>query len=67
MSKFLLSLLMISFTLAGTLSADVYVKPHWRDGTHVQEHYRSDPNSSKSDNWSTRGNINPRTGEPGTK
>jgi hypothetical protein len=41
-----------------------YVK---KDGTYVQPHYRSAPNSAKSDNWSTQGNYNPYTGEKGTK
>lgn len=37
-----------------------------KDGTYVAPHYRSSPNSSKSDNYSTRGNYNPYTGKPGT-
>jgi hypothetical protein len=46
--------------------ADVYVAPHTRqDGTPVQGHYRSAPNETTLDNWSTKGNVNPHTGEPG--
>lgn len=37
-----------------------------KDGTYVAPHYRSSPNSSKSDNYSTRGNYNPYTGKTGT-
>lgn len=33
----------------------------------MQGHYRSSPNSTKSDNYSTKGNYNPYTGKPGTK
>lgn len=42
-----------------------YYKPS--TGTYVQPHYRSSPNRSTFDNWSTRGNINPYTGKYGTK
>lgn len=38
-----------------------------KDGTYVQPHYRSSPNSSRLDNWSTRGNVNPYTGQAGTQ
>lgn len=38
-----------------------------KDGTYVAPHYRSSPNSTKSDNYSTKGNTNPYTGKQGTK
>lgn len=38
-----------------------------RDGTYVHSYHATDPNSTRNDNYSTRGNINPYTGEPGTK
>lgn len=41
-----------------------YVK---RDGTYVAPHVRSSPNRSTYDNWSTRGNTNPYTGQAGTQ
>jgi len=48
--------------------ADTYVQGHMRkDGTYVQPHYRTDPNSTRLDNYSTRGNVNPYTGQAGTK
>jgi hypothetical protein len=37
-----------------------------KDGTYVAPHYRSAPNSSRLDNYSTRGNYNPYTGKKGT-
>ena len=44
------------------------VRSHVRkDGTSVQSHRRTNPNRSKSDNWSTKGNVNPHTGKKGTK
>lgn len=53
--------------VAGTADAQVYVKPHInRDGTFVEGHHRSAPNSTKLDNYSTQGNVNPYTGQSGT-
>lgn len=47
---------------------DVYVKGYVkRDGTYVQPHYRTTPNGTKNDNYSTKGNFNPYTGKEGTK
>jgi hypothetical protein len=47
--------------------ADTYVNGHFRkDGTYVQPHYRSNPNNSTFDNYGTKGNSNPYTGEKGT-
>ena len=61
-----LFLLMVLF---GNIAfADVYVNGYYRkDGTYVKPHYRSSPNGTKADNWSTYGNTNPYTGEAGTK
>lgn len=38
-----------------------------RDGTQVQSYHATNPNGSALDNYSTRGNINPYTGQSGTK
>lgn len=47
--------------------ADQYVRGYVRrDGTYVEPHMRSSPNSSLYDNWSTKGNTNPYTGKEGT-
>lgn len=35
------------------------------NGTYVQPYTRSSPNSTKSDNYSTQGNVNPYTGQRG--
>ncbi len=44
----------------------IYVRGYTRqDGTYVQPHYRSAPDGNIYNNWSTRGNVNPYTGEPG--
>lgn len=35
-------------------------------GSYVMPHYRTSPNRSKFDNYSTKGNYNPYTGKSGT-
>ena len=47
---------------------DTYVPGYWRsDGTYVRPHYRSDPDSSRWNNYSTKGRLNPYTGEWGSR
>ena len=36
-----------------------------RRGTYVQAHRATNPNHTKLDNWSTKGNVNPFTGKRG--
>jgi hypothetical protein len=48
----------------GTVTVRPYTK---KDGTMVDGHHRSAPDGSKSNNWSSKGNVNPFTGKPGTK
>lgn len=46
--------------------ATEYVPGYLRsDGVWVDGHFRSSPNSTTIDNYSTRGNVNPYTGEKG--
>jgi len=53
---------------ASQAAAQVRVEGYYRkDGTYVAPHYRSSPNSSKEDNYSTKGNYNPYTGKKGTQ
>ena len=43
---------------AGIAEADVWVDGYYKNnGTYVQPHYRSNANSTRLDNWSTRGNT----------
>jgi hypothetical protein len=43
------------------------VRGHTRkDGAYVAPHHRTAPDSSKSNNWSSKGNSNPYTGKAGT-
>lgn len=54
--------------MAATAIAGDYVRGYTRkDGTYVQPHYRSSPNNTRIDNYSTQGNINPYTGQQGTQ
>lgn len=49
-------------------TAQTYVKPHVRkDGTYVEGHVRSAPNNTNLDNYGTKGNTNPYTGQQGTQ
>jgi hypothetical protein len=54
--------LMASTAVAGKVRG--YVK---KDGTYVAPHVRTNPNSTKTDNYSTKGNYNPYTGKQGTQ
>lgn len=38
-----------------------------KNGTYVAPHYQTNANGTRNDNYSTRGNVNPHTGEEGTK
>lgn len=55
------------FAAANTFS-QVYVSGYTKsNGTYVKPYYRTSPNHTRNDNYSTKGNINPYTGEYGTK
>jgi len=38
-----------------------------RNGTYVPPHRATNPNATKRDNYSSKGNVNPYTGKEGTK
>src|SRR6516164_2859068 len=53
--------------VARQAAADVFVHGYYRsNGTYVQPYHRSSPDSTVTNNYSFRGNINPSTGKPGT-
>ena len=75
MKKLLLALIAFSLAFApcliatdasakGSTSVKGYTK---KSGTYVAPHQRTAPNETKSDNYSTKGNVNPHTGKKGTK
>jgi len=61
-------LIVAVFALVPTIAtAQTHVDGHYRrDGTYVPPHYRTSPDGNTFNNWSTRGNVNPYTGERGT-
>lgn len=49
-------------------TSPVHVSGYMRsNGTFVTPSYRTAPNATKADNWSSKPNVNPYTGQPGTK
>ena len=63
----IMALLLMLGTVAPLFADDVSVKGYFRrDGTYVQPHMRSAPDSSYNNNWSTYPNVNPYTGQQGT-
>ncbi len=60
-------LLIISFS-GVSFGKSTHVRGYTKkDGTYVAPHERSAPDGNRNNNWSTRGNINPYTGQEGTK
>ena len=61
-------LIAIATCLASSAAfADTYVNGYYRDnGTYVQPYHRSNPDSSRDNNYSSQGNYNPYTGKQGT-
>ena len=59
---------------SGHLTGSGYVNPsnHYtpgytrQNGTHVNGYHATNPNSTGTDNYSTKGNVNPWTGQPGS-
>lgn len=48
-------------------SGEHYVHGYTRsDGAYVNGYHQTNPNGTKYDNWSSKGNVNPHTGKPGT-
>lgn len=67
MKKLILGFIVLASSVSFLMS-DTYVNGYTKsNGTYVQGHYRSSPNSTTSDNYSTVGNTNPYTGQAGTK
>ena len=63
------TLLAVALLIASSaVSAQVHVRGYTKkDGTYVAPHERTAPNHTNLDNYSTKGNVNPYTGQPGTK
>ena len=66
--KNLFFLIVFFFTTALTFAqSQVWVNGYTRsNGTYVQGYYRTAPDYTINNNWSTVGNVNPHTGQAGT-
>jgi len=68
MKKLFLSLALAFIAQFSFGQSTVCVSGYWKsNGTYVQPHYRTSPNSTVRDNYSTYPNVNPHTGQTGTK
>ena len=67
MKKLIILAILFASSIA-SVQADVWIKGYFNSyGTWVQGHYRSSPDSSFSNNYSSWGNTNPYTGRRGYK
>lgn len=67
--KILLAVLFTCIAFSGDQAqGDDYVRGYYRsNGTYVAPHYRSSRDGNFSNNWSTYPNINPYTGQMGSR
>lgn len=61
------ALLLAGVSVSAAAQSDHYVRPHVdKNGNFVQGHMQTNPDGNRMNNWSTQGNVNPYTGQPGT-
>jgi hypothetical protein len=61
-------LLAAAATEASSKAGSHAVRSHvTKKGVYVPGHRATNPDHTKQNNWSTKGNVNPYTGKPGTK
>lgn len=63
MKTVILLILMVSSVSQADTWVNGYSK---RDGSYVQGHFRTSPDSNPYNNYSTKGNVNPYNGHTGT-
>jgi len=62
------AVLLLLCSFGASAFADTYVRGYTKkNGTYVQPHYRSSPDRSYNNNWSVKPNVNPYTGDRGTR
>jgi hypothetical protein len=64
---FLIALIATFASVAGATSSHSVRGYTKKNGTYVQPHRQTNPNHTRTDNWSHKGNTNPYTGKRGTK
>ncbi len=68
MKKVIATIVIALISLVALSQTPQYVNGYYRsNGTYVQGYYRTKANNTIRDNYSTKGNINPYTGQRGTK
>ena len=68
MKKLIFTLALAFIANFSFAQSTVYVKGYVKNnGTYVQPYVRTSPNNTVKDNWSTYPNVNPYTGQTGTK
>jgi hypothetical protein len=66
MKTTLVAMALAALALPALAQSQHYVQPHvTRNGTFVQGHMQTNPDSNLYNNWSTQGNTNPYTGQSG--
>lgn len=67
MKTLLLNLsILLALSPLSAFAQTIYVHPYTRsNGTEVLGYYKTAPNKTRLDNWSTKGNVNPYTGKTG--
>ncbi len=67
MKNLFLFIAFLFFTTLSFAQSQVWVDGYYRsNGTYVQGHYRTAPDHTVNNNWTTQGNTNPHTGKAGT-
>jgi hypothetical protein len=65
-----LAIALFAFTVSSNAQVNpssTYVSGYTKaDGTYVQGYYKTTPNSTNRDNYTTKPNVNPYTNQPGT-
>ena len=64
--KRMIAVAILSLFAATTFARDGTVKGGFRkDGAYVEPHHRTTPNATRTDNYSSKPNVNPYTGKAG--
>lgn len=67
MKKLFFLIAFLFITVLSFAQSQVWVSGYTRsNGTYVSGHYRTAPDYTVNNNWTTEGNVNPHTGKVGT-
>ncbi len=67
MMKAIFAIGLLAVSVPALAQSDHFVSGYTRaNGIYVAPHEQTNPNSTKLDNYSTQGNVNPYTGQAGT-